>query len=204
MMTHRHDSDHPVCYSLFLIYIWTIVIDIDLENRPSKFDEDTLKNEVERANIHYKHADVIFHQRFNFFMVAESMLIISFTYTLNEEIFSPISLSIGMLGILFSFSWLYTNARLSGRISYIIEEYMIKKDRVFFDYAKHSARGLYAGTTLSYLLPIGTIIFWIFIVSYTQIEDISIVFQIVFSSFILIILFSYYIYKYILFFRKNT
>jgi len=135
--------------------------------KPTKKIYDEHKSEVERATKYFQHADDIFHQRFNFFLVAESMLVVSYAtvYVWNQEI-NPVSIAISILGIAFTLGWLYTNARVGERINYTIKNYMKKFDPVYHDYLTKSVRGLSSNIILAYVLPSSTFLLWIFFLLY--------------------------------------
>ena len=49
----------------------------------NKYGDENNKYEWQKVWEYHKEADNLFHQRFNFFLVAESMLIVSFVTLLN-------------------------------------------------------------------------------------------------------------------------
>jgi len=65
----------------------------------------------------YKYMDNIYHQRCNFFLLAESMLVVSFATTLLVEDSNPvithninlIRIAITVLGMVFTFGWFQVN-----------------------------------------------------------------------------------------------
>ena len=120
---------------------------------------------MKRAKEYYQHADNLFHHRFNFFLVAESMLIISYAtiYVWKQET-NPISVAISILGIGFTLGWIYTNARLSERVNYMIKNYMKKYDPIYNEYLTKSVRGLYSSYILAYVLPSLTFLVWGFFI----------------------------------------
>ena len=138
-------------------------------DRPKDFNVD-VEGKVKRISEHYKHADNLYHSRFNFFMIAESMFILSFVTSVAAVIDKDLSLMyflffpIIFLGLGFSLAWLYTNARLSERGHYLVKRLM-KIDNVFWDYIR-SVEGLYAGTFLSFFLPIMFTLFWWYLLGY--------------------------------------
>lgn len=120
----------------------------------------------------YKHADNLYHHRFNFFLVAESMLVVSFATTLlvnpvNSNIFTysnQIRIAIAILGMMFTLSWFYVNKRLDWRLVYLNNEYLTKNE----DYNKYMESVddftiIHTGFFLSNLLPLFTFAFWYFL-----------------------------------------
>jgi hypothetical protein len=116
----------------------------------------------------YKFADGLYHQRFNFFMVAESMLIVSFTTSLvPQSIPFVISFAIALLGLVFTFSWAYVNRRFDFRIMWLNDEKLQKYE----NYKKYlkclSLKSIPTGFFLTNLLPTATFFFWYFLLHYT-------------------------------------
>lgn len=121
--------------------------------------------DIDTAYKYFKHADDHYAQRINFFLVAESMLVISFVTSLTHDSISPeIGLGIGIIGLIYTSIWLYTNARLEVRIDYMIEEHLKKNDL----YKKYltSSGGLFSKVLLTYTLPISMNMLWIFFICY--------------------------------------
>ena len=116
------------------------------------------KNEIKDAWEYYRHADNLNASRVNFFLVAESMLVVSFVTTPSFGLRIPISI----LGIIFSFAWLYVTARLSKRMKYLLNSYLTK-DPIYKKYME-SVSCLSSNIILSWILPISTILFWIFLI----------------------------------------
>jgi Ca2+/Na+ antiporter len=88
----------------------------------------TSKEECEKETLRdldaweiYKHADNLYHQRFNFFLVAESMLIVSFATLVDRSSThtNSIRIAITILGMVFTFSWFYVNNRIDWRLNYL-------------------------------------------------------------------------------------
>ncbi len=120
-------------------------------------------NMLERAWRYYKHADDLSAGRINFFLVAESMLIISFVALSNEP--SSLRLCIIALGLVYTFSWLYVNARLSKRME-VLNNHLIELDPLYTEYMD-AVGGISSKIVLCYLLPIATIVFWLLLLFYS-------------------------------------
>ncbi len=158
------------------------------QNEINKYSLDEYQKEkAERAYKYFKHADDHYAQRINFFLVAESMLVISFVTSLTQSsITADIGMAIGIIGLIFTSIWLYTNARLEVRTKYMIEEHLMKDDLLYKHYIQ-SAGGQYSKVFLTYTLPISMNLLWIFFICYQlQIKNPLFGF-ILFISFILMV-----------------
>jgi len=143
--------------------------------------------EFEKAYKFHLHADNIYHQRFNFFLVAESMLVISYVTSLTKELdLSKIGLGICIIGLIFTLIWLYVNARLEFRVVYMIRNHLKNKDDLYKEYIE-CVGGAYSRLFLVYTLPISMSVLWVlFICNSIKIEPSLWVV----SSFILLVIFS--------------
>ena len=96
------------------------------------------EDDLRRAWEYHKEADNLYHRRFNFFLVAESMLIVSFTtiLTVDDKSLEPFNIAkaIAILGLIFTFSWFYVNARLDTRIYYLKKNYLERGDSIYREY----------------------------------------------------------------------
>lgn len=117
---------------------------------------------------YYKHADIIHSGRINFFLVAESMLLLSFittvTNSVEKEGFEFVSICIAILGILFTKIWLYVNIGLFKRMRMLHNNYLVQ-DAVYKKYEDELSIKMEdkrsPGHVLSYLIPTLLIIFWV-------------------------------------------
>ena len=113
---------------------------------------------------YHKEADHLYHQRVSFFLIAESFLIVSIATLLsNCNNLKYMKIAVTLLGICFTSSWFYTNARLDKRITFLkshsspkLKDYQIYKGYI------NSVKGISSGFFTSYLLPIATLIFLLF------------------------------------------
>jgi len=122
---------------------------------------DISEKNFDRAYKIFSHGDNLYHQRINFFLVAESMLVISYVTSFPEDHFlKGIGQGICMVGLIFTTIWLYTNARLGYRVIYMIQKYL-KGDLIYDDYID-SAKGLYSKTLLTYALPVSMNLLWLY------------------------------------------
>ena len=117
----------------------------------------------------YRHTDNLYHHRFDFFLVAESMLIVSFVTTLsmilvNKEYASYIQVAIALLGMVYTFSWFYVNKKLDWRLTFITHKYL-KGNLEFNDYlgSMDKISRIHNGFFLSNILPTFTFVFWYFL-----------------------------------------
>ncbi len=137
-------------------------------------DEEELKydnKKWEHAIDIYRHTDRLYHHRFNFFLVAESMLIVSFVTTLlinpnniNEEYANYIRVAIAILGLVYTFSWFYVNKKLDWRLVFLTHKYL-KRNPEFNDYlgSIDKIAKIHNGFFMSSVLPTFTFAFWYFL-----------------------------------------
>jgi hypothetical protein len=114
----------------------------------------------------YKQADNLYHQRFNFFLVAESMLVVSFATTFSSGCLNinPIRLVITLLGMVFTFSGFYVNNGINYRMIYLREKYLRRCNQTYKNYLE-SVEGLTIPSSffMTYLLPLATFVFWCYL-----------------------------------------
>ncbi|UCF12912.1 MAG: hypothetical protein JSW06_01310 [Thermoplasmatales archaeon] len=139
-----------------LIYI-SKKLDDETKIIPTTIGDDEYKKAYELHLI----ADKSYNQRINFFLVAESMLVISYVTTRHHEIGEAISI----IGLIFTSIWLYTNARSGERALYMIRNYL-EGDPIYKDFIK-SAGGLYSKSLLTYSIPISLNLLWIYFLCYS-------------------------------------
>ena len=111
-----------------------------------------------RAWKYHNKADLIFQHRISFFLVAESMLLVSFATIYN---ISKIQLAIAALGVIITFCWFYVNIRIAWRRRMLKDNYLKKFDPIYKEYM-NCIRGFPASTVLAYILPNSFILLWIF------------------------------------------
>ena len=163
--------------SIFL-FIWLITWEYSSIKSDNELDEKDkpckkIEWEYDRYNVwdNYKHADNLYHQRFNFFILAESMFVVSFATALTSTSIdtSPIRIAIIILGMVFTLSWFYTNKRLDWRLVFLSSNYLEKNE----EYNKYIActrkfAPFYTGLFLSNILPGTTFTFWYFLFYITR------------------------------------
>ena len=123
--------------------------------------------EIERAWKYHESANHLFAQRVNFFLVAESMLVVSFVsvITCNKNLYE-INLAIASLGFVITFIWFFINARLSIRIKKLKDDYL-NHDVVYQSYMNSVQPNHLGIRSLAYYLPNSIMMFWIFMLIYT-------------------------------------
>ncbi|MFZ3064742.1 MAG: hypothetical protein WA277_05620 [Nitrospirota bacterium] len=118
------------------------------------------EEEMERTWKYYQQADNLHSGRINFFLVAESMLLVSFIAT--TSIF--IKTCIGVLGIVYTSSWLHVNIRLVNRMA-VLKESLKELDEIYKKYLD-AVSGIPDKVILTYVLPISTLLLWLIFVIY--------------------------------------
>jgi len=121
------------------------------------------REDINKAWEYYKHVDNLYTGRTNFFLIAESMLLLAFVSIfavdpLKFKFSNIIKGGIAALGLIYTISWQYLNLRLEKRMNYLTKEYL-KKDKVYKEYIE-SAKGIESKIILSYILPLFTILLW--------------------------------------------
>jgi hypothetical protein len=101
-----------------------------------KYENKKNHHEWQRIWEYHKCADDLYHKRFNIFLVAESMLIISFAtlFEIDEGRFRIIRIAIIFLGLIYTFGWYYVNVRLDKKMEFIKLNFLEKEDRYFKAY----------------------------------------------------------------------
>jgi len=136
-----------------------------------RYDNDENEYEWRRVWEYHKEADHLFHQRFSFFLLAESFLVLSVVTILVDaklDNLQSIKIAISLLGFVFTFGWWYVNLRLRIRLDYLKNTYLKEEDFVYkkyMDCVKEPIKD-YLGIGFhinSCILPKATIIFWWFI-----------------------------------------
>lgn len=121
------------------------------------------KDERDRVWAYLKHADNLHAGRVNFFLVAESMLAVSFVVAwssnnVNDKL--HILNIIAVLGIWYTSGWLYVNVRLDRRKDWLHNK-LKELDPTIYGPFLASVGGISASTILSWVLPLLTLIFWV-------------------------------------------
>ena len=132
-------------------------------NRNSVIGRDDLHKVWE----YRKEADNLLHQRFSFFLLAESFLVLSIvTILVSNNVgdrLKTVEVMISLLGIVFTFGWWYVNVRIRIRLDHLKENYM-NKDSIYNEYLSSVKepinkviKKLHINTLI---LPLSTLFFW--------------------------------------------
>ena len=109
----------------------------------------------------YLKADCDAHERrINFFLVAESMLVVSFAQRVSSGPRWFLN-SIVALGLVYTLSRFYVNRRLGQRLQSLYEKQK-KFDRIYREYLA-GVRGVTSMQVENYILPLATAVFWVFL-----------------------------------------
>ena len=134
---------------------------------PTKEVPSVLDGDGDRDNAwrYLSHADKLFASRVHFFLVAESVLFVSFAATLVSDVTffdaaGHLRLVMTALGIFCTVSWWYANFRLRVRMKWLREE-LRKADPVYRSYLDRVKYPPASGWVLTYLLPAATLGAWI-------------------------------------------
>ncbi|MCK4736058.1 MAG: hypothetical protein KAT65_26620 [Methanophagales archaeon] len=133
------------------------------KDKDKKKEDDDKNKDLDRAWGYYEHADDLLHNRINLFLVAQSMLIISFaTLICNQTTFINIILIlIILIGAIYSLIWYYVCLKLVRRLNFL-NECILKDDYIYKMYLKwvKKGKGLFSLDPLAELIPMCTIGFW--------------------------------------------
>jgi len=147
---------------------------------------------------YHKELDNLYHRRFNFFLVAESMLIVSFATIVSfkqDNDLLPILISIAVLGIVYTCVWYWANKRIVEKIWFLKNHYLEKKSKIYRDYMKlenNSDKDWRSKPHYEYMiLPLATLIFWIsiflFVLEQTFFWESGIIFGIIIFLILIIV-----------------
>ena len=179
MMIYKRSIIQIVAIIAVIVFALMIVMKVkwrkDFKNQISM--RTSKKEECEKETLRdldaweaYKHADNLYHQRFSFFLVAESMLVVSFATTLLVDQPSThtnsIRIAITILGMVFTFSWFYVNNRIEWRLNYLNEKYLERCSQTYRDYLTH-VNGISSTFFMTDLLPAATFVFWCYLLYIT-------------------------------------
>jgi len=133
----------------------------------NQYNNNSKKYEWKRVWEYHKEADNLFHRRFSFFLVAESMLIVSFA-TIMDKTDNIVQTAIIFLGLVYTFGWMYVNARIAIRLNYLKNNYLIEHDPIYRGYME-SVNTIFEKFFHFniYILPKMTFLFWLFLLLYT-------------------------------------
>jgi len=134
---------------------------------PTKEVRSVLEGDGDRDSAwrYLSHADNLFASRVHFFLVAESVLFVSFAATMSlgatfMDAARSLRLVTTALGVLCTVCWWYANFRLRTRTKWLREE-LRKADPVYRSYLDRAKYPPASGWVLTYLLPAATLGAWI-------------------------------------------
>ena len=165
--------------NLIVILIWLIIALIIIGFKFSKFnDKSEQKEESERpkefsdigvrAWKRYLEIDKLLHDRVNYFLVAESMLLVAFVtaYTMSENLLQ-IKPALAFVGVVITLIWYYSNRRIRLRINYF---YNIawKNDPDIYDYRRAIRISPTEEFMITTLLPNSILLLWLYLYSFSM------------------------------------
>ncbi len=136
------------------------------KERPIELNEHTIsyKNEIEKAWKYANAADKRIQQRLNYFMLAESMLLLSYVTAVSnsDKSIGEIPTAIAFAGIIITFIWFIPNIRLLIQ-SGTMEKYLLKKDPIYYDHIKSVRRHPNTTFFVHNILPSSIIVLWAYL-----------------------------------------
>lgn len=129
-------------------------------------NEIQYNQDTKRAWDYHAAAGNLYHQRTNYFLVAESMLLFSYVTTfLNTSEFNlnEIRSVIAFVGIIITFSWYYVSLRLIIRIDKLKHKYLMLSDPVYWDYIESFRHDWKLDPLFSYLPVLVIMLLWLYL-----------------------------------------
>jgi len=166
--------ENIVATIIFFISIFYIVIayiqEISKEEpkEPSEPINNNVTKKIERAWKYDAGADKRIQQRLNYFMVAESMLLLSFVTAYSKDI-REILIAISIAGITITSLWFIPNVRLLIQ-AHILERYLLSTDPIYCWHIKSVRRQLNTTLLIHNILPNSLIILWVYLLTFSLIE----------------------------------
>lgn len=115
---------------------------------------------IKRAWEYYRHADNLHAARINFFLVAESMLLVSFATVRGESFSGPfLQLLIPAMGLVYTWIWYHVNKGLQSRMDVLNDDYL-RADSVYKRYLA-AGQGIPSKVFLTWVLPVATLLLWL-------------------------------------------
>lgn len=117
--------------------------------------------EIERLWQYRTQAENVFYQRINFFLVAESMLLVAYATVLSKENFLFTAITIITIGILLTVIWLIVNHRQKITVDHV-RNYIIDKLPEYRSLRQNRPKSFISSWILmTYLVPLLLIFSWI-------------------------------------------
>jgi len=118
------------------------------------------QEDIDKAWKYYEHADNLYASRVNFFLVAESMVVVAYVTLQGEQWI--LRLLIAVLGFVYTYIWFDVNLRLAKRMSFLDRNFLVH-DKIYVQYMKYVPKNIPSRFFLTYGLPIPTGVFWSFL-----------------------------------------
>jgi len=125
-----------------------------------------------RAWKYFSKSDKLLHDRVNYYLVAESMLLFSFVtaYMLSEQRLIQIRPAIAFTGIAITSTWFYTNRRMRIRMRFF-HEMTWKKDNILYDWRKAQKISPTEEFMITTFLPAPIFFLWLYLFAFSMNAD---------------------------------
>ena len=178
--------------NILIIFIFYFIIDYNRkirENEPKEPSEPIYNDETKKIERAWKYddgADKRIQQRLNYFMVAESMLLLSFVTAYSKDI-KEILIAIAIAGITITSLWFIPNIRLLIQ-AHILEKYLLLKDPIYYWHIRFVRCQPNTTLLIHNILPNSLIVLWAYLLSFSFLKISIFEFAIELSPFCLLIL----------------
>jgi len=132
-------------------------------DKPRKYEKTENEFEWNRIWEYHKCADDLFHKRFSFFLVAESMLVVSYAtlFDINQAFY--VKLAITLLGLIFTYGWYVVNIRLDKKMEFL-KQYVTEPNDSYFEAYMKCVKDIRRWDIFNdEIFPISTFPFWEFL-----------------------------------------
>jgi hypothetical protein len=166
----------------------------DFEGRPKKISAIG-----ERAWKYYSEIDKLLHDRVNYFLVAESMLLFSFisAYLTSQEDLIQIRPAIAFVGIVITLIWFYTNRRIRIKMRNLYE-IATNKDPLIFDYRRAIKISPTEEVMLTTFLPSSILLLWLYLYAFSIGVNLKYFMEFLLPIFILLLIILFFVIEYIM------
>ncbi len=167
---------HPL-----MIYVWVLMIGFFVESmiiwkRKYHTDKKYVKKDIKCAWEIFKTLDKLVHDRINYFLIAESMLLFSFVSSLSYDIRKNIDIFpeqryltvvISIVGVLITSIWYFNVRRIRIRMNFL--QKILEEDKIWKGYTESVKRLAPSGQfMLTSLMPLIILLFWIYILFFSS------------------------------------
>jgi hypothetical protein len=185
----------PLWVILLAAIVWAVFVPLGLYQAPDQKNKQDQNRDVSDEEYRYAHEihesfDKAQRERVNYFLVAESMLLVAFVGALaipagnNAALLTLrrcLVVTVSLLGCLYSFGWFYTNRRLGERLSALRDYYIWPKNTPKCEFGQAMknvwrrtddavSTGLWRCTShlmLEHVLPMSTLALWLALLFYS-------------------------------------